>query len=70
MESPRFKNFSLPCFSPVKKRATRVSKYDTVGHELKKIPGQNQFHVKIFDRIPFIAVSKMAKNQFLNWEKI
>ena len=25
---------------------------------------------KFFDQIPFLAISKMAKNQFLNWEKI
>ena len=24
---------------------------------------------KFFDQIPFFAISKMAKNQFLNWEK-
>ena len=30
----------------------------------------NQFHEIIcFDQIPFFAVSKMAKNQFLNWVK-
>ena len=23
-----------------------------------------------FDQIPFYAISKMAKNQFLNWEKV
>ena len=23
-----------------------------------------------FDQIPFFAISKMAKNQFLNWEKV
>ena len=42
-----------------------------------KSPGQkilsnkiNQFHEKFFDQIPFFAISKMAKNQFLNWEKV
>ena len=31
----------------------------------------NQFHKKKFlDQIPFFAISKMAKNQFLNWEKV
>ena len=30
----------------------------------------NQFHEIIFDQIPFFAISKMAKNQFLNWEKV
>ena len=31
----------------------------------------NQFHEKtFFDQIPFFAISKMAKNQFLNWEKV
>ena len=23
-----------------------------------------------FEQIPFFAISKMAKNQFLNWEKV
>ena len=30
----------------------------------------NQFHEIIFGQIPFYAISKMAKNQFLNWEKV
>ena len=31
----------------------------------------NQFHEKnFFDQIPFFAISKMAKNQFLDWEKV
>ena len=25
---------------------------------------------KILDQIPFFAISKMAKNKFLNWEKV
>ena len=25
---------------------------------------------KFFDQIPFFAISKMAKIQFLNWEKV
>ena len=25
---------------------------------------------KILDQNPFFAISKMAKNQFLNWEKV
>ena len=29
----------------------------------------NQFHEICFDQIPFFAMSKMAKNQFLNWKK-
>ena len=24
----------------------------------------------LFDQIPFFAISKMAKNQFLKWEKV
>ena len=28
-----------------------------------------QFHEKIFGQIPFFAISKMAKNQFINWGK-
>ena len=30
----------------------------------------NQLRGKIFDQIPVFAISKMAKNQFLNWEKV
>ena len=30
----------------------------------------NQFHEICFDQIPFFAISNMAKNQFLNWEKV
>ena len=61
----------LPIFS---------KKYEsnTVGQKIKKSSGQknswnqiNQIHEKIFfDQIPFFAISKMAKNQFLNWEKV
>ena len=46
------------------------------GPENLKSPGQkdlrnqiNQFH-NFFDQIPFFAISKMAKNQFLNWEEV
>ena len=50
----------------------------TAGQKIKKNPGQknswnqiNQFHEKnFFDQIPFFAISKMAKNQFLNWEEV
>ena len=36
----------------------------------KKSPNQiNQFHEIFLDQISFFAISKMAKNQFLNWEK-
>ena len=30
----------------------------------------NQFHEIFYDQIPFFAISKMAKNQFLKWEKV
>ena len=30
----------------------------------------SQFHELFFDQIPFFAISKMDKNQFLNWEKV
>ena len=30
---------------------------------------KSQFQEKIFGQIPFSAIAKMAKNQFLNWEK-
>ena len=29
-----------------------------------------QFHEIFFDQIPFFAISKMAKNQILKWEKV
>ena len=48
-----------------------------VGQKIKKSPGQknswnhiNQFHEEFFGQISFFAISKMAKNQFLNWEKV
>ena len=48
-----------------------------VGQKIKQSPGQknswnpiNQFHEKNFDQHPFFAISKMAKNQFLNLEKV
>ena len=34
-----------------------------------KLP-KMQFSRNFFDQIPFFAISKMAKNQFLNWEKV
>ena len=52
----------------------------TVGQKIEKSPGQkkknswNQINkfcdFFFFDQIPFFATSKMAKNQFLNWEKV
>ena len=46
-----------------------------LGQKIKKSPGQknswnqiNQFHEFFFHQIPFFAISKMVKNQFLNWE--
>ena len=30
----------------------------------------NQFHEIFLDQIPFFAISKIAENQFLNWEKV
>ena len=30
----------------------------------------NQFHEFFLGQIPFFAISKMAKNQFLKWEKV
>ena len=43
-----------------------------------KSPGQKKIaksnnsisQKKFFDKNPFFAISKMAKNQFLNWEKV
>ena len=49
----------------------------TVGKKILKSPGlknetnqMNQVHEKFFDQNPFFAISKMAKNQFLNSEKV
>ena len=49
----------------------------TVGQKILKSPGQknlwnqiNQFHEFFFDQTPFVAISKMAKNQFLYWKKV
>jgi hypothetical protein len=32
--------------------------------------GPKSIHEICFDQNPFFAISKMAKNQFLNWEKV
>ena len=55
----------------------KLLQWFTVGQNIQKSPGQknswnqiNQFHEFFFDQIPFFAISKMAKNQFLNWEKV
>ena len=50
----------------------------TVGQKIKKKSRPknswnqiNQFlKLVFFDQIPFFAISKMTKNQFLNWEKV
>ena len=51
--------------------------FNQSGSENLKSPGQknswnqiNQFHEKFFDLNPFFAISKMAKNLFLNPEKV
>jgi len=37
----------------------------------KKLLKSNKlFHEIFLDQIPFFAISKIAKNQFLNWEKV
>ena len=37
----------------------------------KKVQAKkSQFHEKNFDQSPFFAISKMAKNQFLNYERV
>ena len=48
-----------------------------ISDDLKKSPGKknrevkyNQFHEFFFDQIPFFAISKMAKSQFMYWEKV
>ena len=50
-----------------------------MGQEIKKSPGQKTHEIKLnqiksisqffFEQIPFFAISKMGKNQFLNWAK-
>jgi hypothetical protein len=35
----------------------------------KKLVIINQFNNSFFDQIPFFAISKMTKNQFLKWGK-
>ena len=50
----------------------------TVGQKIKKksrakklVKSKKSISRKCFcDQIPFFAISKMAKNQFLNWEKV
>ena len=56
---------------------TFMSSYFTASQKIKKSPGKknllnqiNQFHEIFIDQNPFLAISKMAKNQFLNWEKV
>ena len=49
--------------------------HHTVGqkkvHAKKNLRNQiNQFHEYFFGQIPFFAISKVAKNQFLNWKKV
>ena len=65
--------FDSPSPPPIKRRkkGKGINKY-IVGQKILKTPGQkkNQFHKEFFDQIPFFAISKMAKNQFLNWEKV
>ena len=49
-----------------------------VGLKILKSPGQKKLvkpnksisRKNFFDQIPFFVISKMAKNQFLNWEKV
>ena len=51
-------------------------KHFTVGRKFKKFQAKkivklNKSISRIFlDQIPFFAISKMPKNQFLNWEKV
>ena len=49
---------------------------NTLGQRIWKIPGQKTRELKLinftnffFDQILFFSISKMAKNQFLNWGK-
>ena len=43
----------------------------TVGHKIKKIPGQKSISLNFFGgQIAFFTISKLAKNQFLIWEKV
>ena len=40
-----------------------------VGQKIREIKSIN-FTKKFLDKNPFFAISKMAKNQLLNWEKV
>ena len=41
----------------------------TSGQKTREIKSSN-FTTNVFDQIPFIAISKMAKIQFLKWGKV
>ena len=42
---------------------------ELIGKKTREIKLIN-FTKKNFDQIPFFAISKMTKNEFLNWEKM
>ena len=40
------------------------------GQKFREISNKSISRKNFIDQIPFFAISKMAKNQFLNWEKV
>ena len=44
--------------------------YYTVGQKIYESPVKSNKSISrfFFEQIPFLAISKMAKNQFLNWD--
>ena len=49
-------------------RARKLKKVQTKKHVCNQI--LSQLHEKIFDQNPFFAISKVAKNLYLNWENV
>ena len=52
----------------------KIKLFGQRARKFKKIPGKKTHEIKlinftknVFDQIPFFAISKLAKNQFLNW---
>ena len=58
--------FSRTFFKKKSKKTKSVKK----GAKFKKVQSNKSISRNFFDQIPFFAISKMAKNQFLNWEKV
>ena len=54
-------------FGQKKFREKRARKFKKVQAKKKSWIQIKQFHEIFFDKFPCFAISKMAKNQFLNW---